>query len=47
MHWTEDGRIQVTKKFATGAAAVIVGLTMVTMFFAGMLISGDNDTDGK
>ena len=44
MHWTEDGRIQVTKKFATGATAVIVGLTMVMMFFAGMLISGDEDS---
>ena len=45
MHWTEDGRIQVTRNFAIGTAAVIVGLTMVMMFFAGILISGDGDSD--
>ena len=45
MHWTEDGRIQVTKNFAIGTAAVIVGLALVMMFFAGMLISRDGDSD--
>ena len=47
MHWTEDGKIQVTKNFAIGTAAVIVGLALVMMFFAGMLISGDGDLDSK
>ena len=45
MHWTEDGRIQVTKNFAIGTAAAIVGLALVMMFFAGMLISRDGDSD--
>ena len=44
MHWTEDGRIQVTKNFAIGAAAAFVGLALVMMFFAGILISGDGDS---
>ena len=44
MHWTEDGRIQVTKNFAIGAAAAFVGLAFVMMFFAGILISGDGDS---
>ena len=47
MHWTEDGKIQVTKNFATGTAAVIVGLALVMMFFAGMLISRDGDSDPR
>ena len=47
MHWTEDGRIQVTKNFAIGTAAVIAGLALVMMFFAGMLISGDGDSDPR
>ena len=47
MHWTEDGRIQVTKNFAIGTAAVIVGLALVMMFFAGMLISRDGDSDPR
>ena len=45
MHWTEDGRIQVTKNFAIGTAAVIVGLALVMMLLIGMLISGDGDSD--
>ena len=44
MHWTEEGRIQVTKKFAIGATAAFVGLALVMMLFAGMLISGDGDS---
>ena len=44
MHWTEDGRVQVTKNFAIGAAAAFVGLALVMMFFAGILISGDGDS---
>ena len=47
MHWTEDGKIQVTKNFAIGTAAVIVGLALVMMFFAGMLISRDGDSDPR
>ena len=44
MHWTEDGRIQVSRNFAIGTAAVIVGLALVMMFFAGTFISGDGDS---
>ena len=47
MQWTEDGRIQVTRNFAIGAAGVIVGLALVMMFFAGMLISRDGDLDPR
>ena len=47
MHWTEDGRIQVTKNFAIGTAAVIVGLALVMMLLIGMLISRDGDSDPR
>ena len=47
MHWTEEGRIQVTKNFAIGTAAVIVGLALVMMLLIGMLISGDGDSDPR
>ena len=43
MHWTEDGRIQITRNFALGAAAVIIGLALVLMLLIGMLIAGDGD----
>ena len=43
MHWTEDGRIQITRNFALGAAAVIIGLALVMMLLIGMLIAGDGD----
>ena len=41
MQWTEDGRIQITRKFALGAAATIIGLALVAMFLIGMIIGGD------
>ena len=44
MHWTEEGRIQVTKKFAIGTAAAFVGLALVMTLLIGMLISGDEDS---
>ena len=47
MHWTEDGRIQITRKFAIGAAGVIVALALVMMLLIGMLISGDGDTGAQ
>ena len=47
MHWTEDGKIQVTKNFAIGAAAAFVGLALVMMLLIGMLISGDGDSDPR
>ena len=43
MRWTEDGRIQITRNFALGAAAVIIGLALVLMLLVGMLIAGDGD----
>ena len=45
MHWTEDGRIQVTRNFAIGAAVVIVGLALVMRLLIGMLISGNGDSE--
>ncbi len=47
MHWTEDGRIQITRNFALGAAAVIIGLALVMMLLIGMLIAGDGDSDSQ
>ena len=47
MHWTEDGRIQITRGFAIGAAVVIVGLALATMFLIGMLVAGDEDGDSS
>ena len=41
MQWTEDGRIQITRKFALGAAATIIGLALAAMFLIGMIIGGD------
>ena len=41
MRWTEDGRIQITRNFALGAAAAIIILALVMMLLIGMLIAGD------
>ena len=41
MHWTEDGGIQITRKFALWAAVVTTGLTLAAMFLIGMIIEGD------
>ena len=32
MQWTGDGRIQISRKFALGAAALIAGLALMAMF---------------
>ena len=45
MRWTEDGRIQITRNFALGAAGVIIVLALVMMLLIGMLISGDGDAN--
>ena len=45
MQWTDDGIIQITRKFALGAAAVIIGLALVAMFLIGMIVAGDGDGD--
>ena len=45
MHWTEDGRIQITRNFALGAAGVIIGLALVMMLLIGMLISGNGNSE--
>ena len=45
MNWTEDGRIQITGKFALAVATTIVGLALVMMLLIGMLIAGDGDGD--
>ena len=45
MHWTGDGRIEVTRNFALGVAAVIIGLAMAAMFLIGMVIGGDGEDD--
>ena len=45
MQWTEDGRIQITRKFALGAAAVIIGLALAAMFLIGMIVAGGGDGD--
>ena len=47
MRWTEDGRIQVTRNFALGAAVLIGGLALVMMLLIGMLIAGNDDEDPK
>ena len=46
MHWTGDGRIEISRNFALGVAAVIVGLALAAMFLIGMVVGGDGDEDG-
>ena len=41
MHRTEDGTIQVTRKFALGVAAVVIGLALAAMFLIGMIAGGN------
>ena len=43
MQWTEDGRIQITRKFALGLAATIIALALVAMFLIGMIIGGNDN----
>ena len=45
MHWTGDGRIEVSRNFALGVAAVIIALALAAMFLIGMVIGGDGDDD--
>ena len=41
MHWTGDGRIEVSRNFALGVAAVIIALALAAVFLIGMVIGGD------
>ena len=43
MRWTENGRIEINRNFALGAAAVVIGLALVMMLLIGMLIAGNGD----
>ncbi len=43
MHWTGDGRIQVSRNFALGVAAVIIALALAAMFLIGMVIGQDGE----
>ena len=45
MNWTGDGRIEVSRNFALGVAAVIIALALAAMFLIGMVIGGDGDDD--
>ena len=47
MQWSEDGKIQITRNFAIGAAVVIVGLALVTMFLIGMLVAEDGGGESE
>ena len=38
-----NGRIQVSRNFAVGVAAVVIGLAITTMFLLGMVVSDDGD----
>ena len=43
MSQATDGRIQVSRNFAVGVAAVIIALAIATMFLLGMVVSDDGD----
>ena len=45
MHWTGEGRIEVSRNFALGVTAVIIALALAAMFLIGMVIGGDGDDD--
>ena len=45
MQWFEDGKIQITRNFAIGAAAITIALTLLVMFLIGMLVAGDGDPE--
>ena len=45
MQWAENGKIQISRNFAIGAAAIIIGLALVAMFLIGMLVAGDAETE--
>ena len=47
MHWTEDGKIQVTRNFALGTAGGVIVLALVMMLLIGMLISGNGDAEAR
>ena len=47
MHWTEDGKIQVTRNFALGTARGVIVLALVMMLLIGMLISGNGDAEAR
>ena len=43
MHWTGNGRIEVSRNFALGVAAVVIALALAAMFLIGMVIGQDGD----
>ena len=43
MHWTGNGRIEVSRNFALGVAAVIIALALAAMFLIGMVIGQDGE----
>ena len=45
MHWTEDGKIEVSRNFALGTAGGLVVLALLLMLLIGMLISGNGDAE--
>lgn len=45
MHWTGGGRIEITRNFALGVTAVIIGLALAAMFLIGMVVGGDGDDE--
>ena len=45
MHWTGDGRIEVSRSLALAVAAVIIALALAAMFLIGMVIGRDGDDD--
>ena len=38
-----NGRIQVSRNFAVGVAAVVIALAIAAMFLLGMVVSDDRD----
>ncbi len=45
MHWTGDGRIEISRNFALGVSAVIIGLALAAMFLIGMVVGGDGEDE--
>ncbi len=45
MRWTGDGRIEISRNFALGVAAVIIGLALAAMFLIGMVFGGTGDDE--
>ena len=43
MHWSDDGKIQVSRSFAVAVAAVLIALALAAMFLIGMVVSEEED----